>query len=323
MKKSLQTTAYILFTAMAIFPSCKKVERGFLSKQIRYKDNPMTITRGQIQQTAPVSNDGSSAPVVYELLDIRDSAHHHADSLYESFERYEWIGEFNADTDTTVELLNKKRAKRNTPPWDFNVHTGAFTFYGTTTKVPLGTYEFDIRASNENGSKVYNNIATFTLVDGTPYSIGAGGSAWFIDGTTTSGDLGNPDVTIVKTSDVGTTVILKIVDQNGHPFNPAAGEIIRRGDRSDFQTYAQFHPLEITDSTMACNFETTPFPLKQSQYGYLMYYRIPSQFVNIDPAYTPDTRKVYSLNPRFQFNIYQEGTYEVTVKTKHANRVMN
>jgi hypothetical protein len=320
MKKSLRTFTYILITATA-FSACAKVEKGFLSNQIRYRDNPMTITRGQIQQTAPVSNDGSSAPVVYELLDIRDSAHKHADSLFGSYERYEWIGEFNADTDTTVELLNKKRTKKNTPPWDFNVHTGAFTFYGTTSKVPLGTYEFDIKASNENGSKVYNNIATFTLVEGEPYSIGAGGSAWFIDGTTTSGDLGNPEVVITRVSDEGTNITLKIVDEKGKPFNPAAGEIIRRGDRSDFQTYAQFHPLVYTDSTMTCNYETTPFPLKQSAYGYLIYYRIPSQFVNIDPAYTPDTKKVYSLNPRFQFNIFQEGSYEVVVKCRHVTRV--
>jgi hypothetical protein len=319
MKKSL----YILFTAIAFFPSCKKVEHGYLSKQIRYIDNPMQIKRGQIQQTAAVSNDGSSAPVVYKLLDIRDSTHHHADSLFANYDRYEWIGEFNADTDTTVELLNKKRQKVNTPPFDFNVHTGAFTFYGTTTKVPLGAYEFDIQASNENGSMNYSNIATFTMVDDVPYFIGGGGCAWFIDGTTTSGDLGAPDVTIVKTSDEGTDIILKIVDQNGHPFDPAHGEIIRRGDRSDFQTYAQFHPLVKTDSTMTCNFETTPFPLKQSAYGYLIYYRIPSQFVDIDPAFTPNTQKIYSVNPRFQFNIYQEGTYEVTVRVKHVNRIMN
>lgn len=319
MKMGLKTTTYILIAA-AVVSSCKKVEKGYLSSQIRYRDNPMEITRGQIQQTAPVSNDGSSAPVVYELLDIRDSTHKHADSIYLPYERYEWIGEFNADTDTTVELLNTKRAKKNTPPFDFNVHTGAFTFYGTTTKVPLGKYEFDIKATNENGSKIFTNVATFTLVDGSPYTIGAGGSAWFIDGTTTSGDLGNPQVTINKISDEGTSITLKIVDSKGNPFNPAAGEIIRRGDRSDFQTYAQFHPLVYTDSTMTCNYETVPFPLKQSQYGYLIYYRIPSQFVNIDPAYTPDTKKVYSLNPRFQFNIYQEGTYEVIVKCNHVTR---
>ncbi|HVI48658.1 MAG TPA: hypothetical protein VM802_27565 [Chitinophaga sp.] len=72
---------------------------------------------------------------------------------------------------------------------------------------------------------------------------------------------------------------------------------------------------------MICNFETTPFPLKQSSFGYLIYYRIPSSFVNIDPAYVPSTDRVYSVNPRFQFQVYQEGTYLVTVKVKHVNRL--
>lgn len=319
MKNSFKVAAGILL----LLTSCEKVEKGFLSSQVRYVDNPITIVRGQIVQTAAVNADGSSAPVIYQLMDIRDSTHRHADSLYANFERYEWIGQFDAETDTTVELLNKKREKKNTPPLSFNEHTGAFTFYNTTKKVALGTYEFDVKVSNENGSKIYKNIATFTFVDGDAYNIGTGGGAWFIDGTTTSGDIGQPDVTIAKTSDDGTDITLKITDEDGNPFNPAANEIIRRGDRSDFQTYAQFHPLVKTDSTMICNYETTPFPLKQSQYGYLIYYRIPSQFVNVDPAFTPDTKKIYNVNPRFQFNIYEEGSYSVTVRVKHVKRIMN
>lgn len=323
MNSNFKATAYALLAAVVLSSACKKVENGYLSNQIRYVDNPMEVKRGQIEQTVAVSNDGSSAPVIYKLLDIRDSTGHHADSFFASYSRYEWIGEFNPDTDTTVELLNKKRQLVNKPPFDFNIHTGAFTFYNTTTKVPLGKYDFDIQASNENGTKTFKNIASFTLVDDAPYVIGAGGAALFLDGTTTSYDIGAPDVTVKKISDEGTNIILKITDKNGNPFNPSAGEIIRRGDRSDFGTYAQFHPLVYTDSTMTCNFETTPFPLKQSTYGYLIYYRIPSQYVIADPGYAPDNKQIYSANPRFQFNIYQEGTYEVTVKVKRVTRDTN
>lgn len=320
MKRNIKTFGFILLSAAAIY-GCSKVENGFLSNQIRYVDDPIQIKRGQVQQTSPVSNDGSSAPVLYKLLDIRDAVkHEHSDTMYAQFERYEWIGQFDPEKDTTVALLNTKRQKVNTPCWEFNEHTGAFTFYGTSVKMPLGTYEFDIQASNENGSKVYKNIATFTMIDEPPYRIGDGGAAWFKDGSDANGDLGVPAVTIKKLSDDGTKIILKIADQNGQFFNPSKGEIIRRGDRSDFQTYAQFHPLELTDSSMICNFETTPFPLQQSIYGYLIYYRIPSNFVTVDAGYAPTPDKIYSVNPRFQFQIFQEGTYEVTVKIKHVNR---
>lgn len=321
MKRNIKIVGAVLFSLSVAMYSCSKVEKGYLSSQVRYVDNPIQIKRGQVQQTSPVSNDGSSAPVVYKLLDIRDAVKHtHADTLYAKFDRYEWIGKFDPQVDTTVALLNKKRQKINSTCWEFNEHTGAFTFYSTSVKMPLGVYEFDIQASNENGTRVYKNIATFTLIDEPPYRIGDGGAAWFKDGSSSSGDLGVPTVTIKKISDDGTNIILKIADQNGHYFNPAKGEIIRRGDRSDFQTYAQFHPIEKNDTSMICNFETTPFPLMQSSYGYLIYYRIPSQFVTIDPGYAPTSDQIYSANPRFQFQIFQEGTYEVTVTVKHVNR---
>ncbi|WP_089903866.1 DUF5007 domain-containing protein [Chitinophaga arvensicola] len=322
MKRNIKVIGAVVMALTGAMYGCAKVENGFLSTQIRYVDNPIQIKRGQVQQTNPVSNDGSSAPVVYKLLDIRTADKHvHADSMFAKFDRYEWIGKFDPQKDTTIALLNTKRQKVTTPCFEFNEHTGAFTFYGTSVKVPLGTYEFDISASNQNGTKEYKNIGTITLVDEPPYHVGDGGAAWFKDGTTTSGDLGAPIVTIKKISDEGTNIILKIADQNGRYFNPSKGEIIRRGDRSDFQTYAQFHPLEKTDTSMVCNFETTPFPLLQSAYGYLIYYRIPSQFVKVDAGYAPTADPIYNVNPRFQFQIFQEGTYEVTVTIKHVNRL--
>lgn len=322
MKRNIKVIGAVVMALTGAMYGCAKVENGFLSTQIRYVDNPIQIKRGQVQQTNPVSNDGSSAPVVYKLLDIRYADKHtHADSIFEKYDRYEWTGKFDPQKDTTVALLNTKRQKVTTPCFEFNEHTGAFTFYGTSIKVPLGTYEFDISASNQNGTKEYKNIGTITLIDEPPYHVGDGGAAWFKDGTDANGDLGAPVVTIKKLSDEGTNIILKIADQNGRYFNPSKGEIIRRGDRSDFQTYAQFHPLELTDTSMVCNFETTPFPLLQSAYGYLIYYRIPSKFVKVDAGYAPTADPIYNVNPRFQFQIFQEGTYEVKVTIKHVNRL--
>lgn len=321
MKSSIKYFGCALI-ALAAMTGCKKVTNGYLSDQIRYVDNPIRIGRGLIQQTNAVSNDGSSAPVTYKLLEIRDAAtHKHADALDQKYDHYEWTSLFDAETDTSIDLLNQKRKLVNSPVYGFDEHTGAFTFYGTSVNIPLGTYEFDISASNENGSKVFKNIATFTLVDTPAYHVGDGGAAWFQDGSDANGDIGVPQVTIERVANEGTLVNLKIVGSDGKPFNPAKGEIIRRGDRSDFQTYAQFHPLVYTDSTMTCNFETTPFPLQQSIYGYLIYYRIPSQFVTFDAGYTPTTAHIYSANPRFQFNIYQEGTYNVTVKMQHCRHI--
>jgi hypothetical protein len=301
--------------------SCQKAQNGYLSSQIRYRDSPIQVQRGNVVQTFPVNSDGSSAPITYELLDIRNATtHKHADSLYLNQSRYIFISLFNASVDTTIALLNTHRKLINAPCFDFNIHTGAFTFYGTTANVPLGTYEYDIKATNQNGSKIYKNIGTFTLFDGPAYVINAGGGAWFQNGTTTNGDIGSPVVTIQRLSTTGTLAILKIVDKKGVAFDPSKGEYISRGDRSDFETFAKFHPLIASDTSLTCNFEVTPFPFQPAAQGFTIYYRIPSQFVKIDDGFTPTSARIYSANPRFTFQLFQEGTYLITVQLQHVTR---
>ncbi|SDP56051.1 hypothetical protein SAMN05428975_1807 [Mucilaginibacter sp. OK268] len=322
MEKNYKIILVTLIAAGVI--GCVKAPHGFLSSQIRYRDNPIQVQRGIIVQSIAVDNDGSSAPVTYQLLDIRDAVtHKHADSLYKNRDRYVYTSEFDPDVDTTVALLNSIRKNVNLPSFDFNTHTGAFTFYNTTANVPLGAYEFDIAASNENGSKTFKSIANLNFYEGDVAEIDAGGGAWFQDGTTTSGDIGEPKVTITKLSSKGTLAILKIVDENGVAFNPKNGEYIKRGDRSSFETFAKFHPLIASDTSLTCNFEVTPFPVKGAAQGFTIYYRIPSQFVRIDPGFTPTPAKIYSANPRFTFRLFQEGVYLITVKLQHVTRNLN
>ena len=108
---------------------------------------------------------------------------------------------------------------------------------------------------------------------------------------------------------------MKIVDKNGVPFNPKAGEVIARGDRPIFENYAKFNPVIITDTAMICDFEVAPFPLAKyvtpaTDWGHLMYYRIPSTYVAIDGR----TTGMYSANPRWDFQLKLEGTYIVEIK---------
>jgi hypothetical protein len=307
--------------AAASIVACVKAPHGYLSAQIRYRDSPIRIVRGNVVETSAVDNDGSSAPVTYKLLDIRDAVtHKHADSLYKNRPRYVFLSQFNPSIDTTVELLNSIRKIVNSPTFLFNEHTGGFTFFGSSANAPIGKYEFDISATNENGTKTYKNIANLNLVDGDVAEIDAGGGAWFQDGTTISGDIGEPKVTVQKLSPKGTLAILKIVDENGTPFNPKNGEYITRGNRSDFTTFAKFHPVIVSDTSLTCNFEVIPFPYQGAAQGFTIYYRIPSKFVKIDPGFTPTPARIYSANPRFTVRVFQEGTYLITVKVQHVTR---
>lgn len=62
-------------------------------------------------------------------------------------------------------------------------------------------------------------------------------------------------------SNEGARVILKIVDKAGRPFNPKAGEIVKRGDRPMFESHVKFNPVITTDTALICDFEVAPFPL--------------------------------------------------------------
>jgi hypothetical protein len=320
MKTSLKNIICMLF-AIALTNACTKVRSGYLSSQIRYPNSPDRVPRGVVTQLSPADNDGSSSPVVYELVDIRDTlTHKHADSLYWKQDRYVFTSQFVADVDTTIGLLNSIRAKVSAPCFDFNIHTGALTFYGTTANVPLGTYEYDVKATNEAGSKTFKNAGLFTLYDGDTYENDGAACAWFQDGTTTNGTISTPTMTITQVSTAGDRVILELVDKNGTPFNPNLSEYIARGDRSSFQTFARFHPLIVTDTSLACDFELTPFPIVPGAQGYTIYYRIPSNKVLIDPGITPTAARIYSANPRFTFRLFQDGTYLVKIQIPNVTR---
>jgi len=311
----------LVLLAGLVTNSCQKVTHGYLSEQIRYTDNPIQIARGIVTETNPVDADGSSAPVTYELLDVRDSATgKHADAIYANHQRYVFIRQFDPAKDSTIDLLNSVRKLVNEPCFDFNVHTGAFTFYSTTDSVPLGTYTYDVKATNESGSRIYKDVGRFTLYDGLPYENDGAACAWFQDGTTTSGDIGTPQMKIERLSTNGYRVMLKIEDQNGTPFKPSKNEYIERGDRSSFRTFARFHPLTVTDTALICDFELTPFPIIQGAQGYTIYYRIPSNIARIDPGITPAGTRTYSVNPRFTFRLWQGGTYLVTIHLPKVTR---
>ncbi len=51
-----------------------------------------------------------------------------------------------------------------------------------------------------------------------------------------------------------------------------------------------------------------------------MYYRIPSQFVTLDPGVAPTGEAIYNVNPRFAFRLLVVGTYEVTIRIPKVSR---
>lgn len=319
---------FILCTAF-VMAACKKVEPGFLSDQMRYKDNVIYCKRGlSLQQSDRINTDESTPPVTFKLLNLRDKATGKA-APQSFFDDYEVLvfkdGEsFNVETDTSVEQLNKKREIQKLKPMYFNENSGQFVFNKASLNLPLGDYLFDIASQNVHGSHTFPSFGQISVVEPTLddiFTIEDNVSNAF-DVNSVAIPMRNPKMTLTKVSDEGARVILKLVDKNGNPFNPKAGEIIKRGDRPVFENYARFHPIITTDTAMICDFELAPFPLTKyndgvTDWNHLMYYRIPSQFVKVDNM----AANAFSVNPRFAFVVKLEGTYIVEIKFLDAERV--
>ncbi len=327
MKKKINSIVIGLgvITALA---ACSKIENGFQSDNIRYKSNIIQAKRGMsLTMSDRINADGSTPPYKFELLNLRD-AETGAAAPKEFFTDYEMLVfkqgmVFNAETDTTVELLNQKRENVKKPPMEFNEISGQLIFNRASANLPLGRYAFDVNFTNQRGTKLFENLATIEIVDPSiedmfevTYQAATGSSASEVFTTTTA-----PKVTSKKVSNEGARVILKIVDKTGKPFNPKAGEIVKRGDRPMFESHVKFNPVITTDTALICDFEVAPFPLTKlidkngTDWSYLNYYRIPMKFASIDGL--PNN----NVNPVFGFRVLMEGTYIVEVKLPSVTRV--
>ncbi|WP_167335345.1 DUF5007 domain-containing protein [Pedobacter kyungheensis] len=316
---------YILgFMMLVSVVACKKIEKGFQSDGIRYKDNNLFAKRGLIlYQSDRINADGSTPPYTFKMLNLRKEDGSPAPAEFTT--TYDIVVfkdgmAFNAETDTTVALLNKKRETQKRLPMYFNESSGQLTFNKASANLPLGKYVFDVEMTNVTGTKLYPKLATINVVDPLPedlFVITDNVSNAFNDATGAATPMRNPTITCTKISNTGARAILKMVDKNGRTFNPKAGEIIARGDRPIFENYAKFNPVIKTDTAMICDFEVAPFPLTKyvtptTDWGFLMYYRIPSQFVTIDNF--PASLGTFSVNPRWSWQLKLEGTYVIQVK---------
>lgn len=318
-------TKYILsiLFLLSIY-ACKKIDKGFQSNAIRYKDNDIYAKRGLILfQSDRINADGSTPPYTFKMLNLRKEDGSAAPA--EFFKEYEIQvfkdgTVFDATKDTTVALLNNKRELKKRLPMYFNESSGQLTFNRASANLPLGRYVFDVEMNNITGTKLFTKLATINVVDPTGedlFVVTDNASNAFNDATGVATPMKSPIITCTKTSDKGARAILKMVDKNGKVFNPNTGEIIQRGDRPIFENYAKFNPVIKTDTAMICDFEVAPFPLTNyitptTDWGFLMYYRIPSNFVTIDGF--PASQGTFSVNPRWSWQLKLEGTYVIQIK---------
>ena len=320
----IKYSLYLLLAMVTVVFACKKIETGFLSDTIRYKDRVINAKRGMpLTLSDRINADGSTPPFEFKMLNLRNKATG-APAPAEFTKQYEILVfkpgmTFDPETDVTVELLNAKREKVVKAPMEFNNISGQIAFNRSSANLPLGEYEFDLEATNRWGTKLYPKFAQINVIDPSVDDVfevtyqAANGST---DAEVFTA-MKAPVITCKKVGNDGARVILKITDKNGKPFNPKAGAVIKRGDRPTFETHAKFNPVVSTEDALICDYEVAPFPLVKyitptTDWGYLIYYRIPKAFINIDGM--PNQ----NANPAFGFRVKMEGTYEVEVRLMDA-----
>jgi hypothetical protein len=313
----------LLLIISGLFPFCKKYAQGFLGPYAQYPKTNYTIPRGQLYASDALTPDGSSGPLTIKLLHAYDSAGNVVDSLFtKTYPVTTWTAAFDFTVDSTDALVAAKQKVVQMPAIVVNPSNGAIEGNSATLYFPRGTYVFDLQLSNNSGTEVLKHIVSITVEDQAPYqSVPELGTVYDrlfkVGNETVTANAVNPIVDIERVADTPNEVIMKMVDKNGTPFNPLAGEIRKRPNTGVNPTPPYLQTLEdytknhdYTDTTMIFRFPIVPFPFSSLGNGYNIYYRIPTQYIHVD-GFADDT---WSANPRLPLRVFQFGRYTVTMR---------
>ncbi|MCA0396290.1 MAG: DUF5007 domain-containing protein [Bacteroidetes bacterium] len=326
--KSINTVrkyALLLLVAAGL-GACKKLDNGFISPTIRYEEDPVIIQKGRVKVSSALNLDGSSKPVSVKVLHFYDDATGAVvDDLFNTTYTIKgWTGLYDPKTDTTLELIAAKQTDMDVTPISINPVSGQVEGNYTSLHLPAGLYSFDLEITNGAGTKTYPKIGHIELVDGKPYEanpeLGTPYTRMIKVGNESVGaSIFSPSVSIQRVAETPNIVVLKFVDKNGVPFNPAKGEIQRRPNGSSvtqpwLQTLQDYSlKTDVYDDRFEFTYGVVPYPFISQGNGFNVYYRIPSQYFSHDnqTSYPDGT---YSANPRLVFRAFVPGKYEIVFK---------
>ncbi len=326
MKRNIIYILLMAFYITLFVPGCTKAPNGYLSSYIYYNQYLVLVPRGTTFASLNnnINDQGSSLPYTVKMTHIYDSAGNSADDIF--FKKYPvtlWTGLYNPLTDTTLAQIQSKQRTADTFAIWLNSAGGRLEANQATVNLPLGTYFFDMTVSNSAGVKTYSKVGSFKLVDPDKFSLSNVNQGIRDPNTTLSVATGKtPAITVTQVSSDVTerTIILKIVDKNGKPFNAAAGEIRNYVIPTGLTTYLNFHNWSISttnsDTAAIYQFATLPFPYFVQSGIYTRFTSATVYYTIAPSAVKYDNRNAGAFMPLvyFQFNVNVPGTYLLTVQ---------
>jgi hypothetical protein len=315
----------IAFVLVLTVYACKKDQIGFLSDKLLYRANPFTAVKGRVSTSAPLEADGSTQPLNVKLLDVRDITGKSAAALTTEYEIAIYKAEIRS-TDTTLAQLNAKLGTGMYKPFNVNSVGGRMEVTPASVFCDTGTYEFDLEVSNIRGSRVFNKIGRVRLTPPNPFQI----TRQFVSTSVAGQELNFTNlpasaVTVTVNRVAGPNkIIIKFVDKNNVPFNPNAGEVLRRATigtnfRYHFGQFDPYYAEEKTDTALVFQYpdKVPTFPLYTLNNAYTSSYRIPNTKNDLN----------LNLNPELGVRLYPfdvpfvSGTWNITVKLNTAARL--
>jgi len=338
MKIIYKISILTLILLTTIIAGCKKVEIGYLSDNIRYGSNPVTVDRGVFKIVTGIIPDNSTPPFKITLLDVRNKeTGKREDSFFKESEITVWKEKYDPTTDTTLALIEAKREKELSLPLKIIEKSGQLMFTQATENVPAGEYLLDIEIQNPNGTKQYAGITTIKVNNpvifehtSAPYFIlvdPANGNSiryphdvdWFDMSKQQSANI---KFNITRDPDGPNQVILKVYDKNGNLFPGEALERRPNGDSflNTLETFA--YKTTVTDTAVIYDYAQARFPdvyWDSQPNNVLCYYRIYDKWIEsadyVDGWNPPNSityktdPKSYILQLRFGLKFNLPGTY--------------
>jgi hypothetical protein len=156
MKRNRKIFRLLITTVCAcevlLMSACTKIpQEGSIAPDISYKNRKQYAISGLQQNIGNFQASSSTLPLNFEIIEVRELSGHNTANLKENIPvvRYK---EPIVGNETPAELLLKTDTVM-TPAVTINQHTGQVEIL-EGNKIPAGEYHFDVKVSNQSGSKV-------------------------------------------------------------------------------------------------------------------------------------------------------------------------
>ena len=253
--------ACLPLSAIIIAGACSKVEKGFLSPNLYYVENPLYTTQGSVTVSSSLTVDGSTTPMSVELLKVTDENGNDVTDVVTKEDSIQGFTGSVSYTDSTLDLLNKKIATTAAVPLSVAPTGGRIQLTPATKYIPTGTYKVSVKATNVRGTRELNDACTVIISGSGAAFVDYGGTyAGTFDGSTGTFlynvGISGPDISYAKT-DIN-KIVYKFYDKDGKLYNAKQGGITSRKLRWSMREFDPYYPQVLTDSSVEYQFPNVP-----------------------------------------------------------------